>query len=257
MSFTESKNKFEICHKEKKLYSFYTLKSISRADIDSNEENTFELQETDWTEIINEKKQQMKEKEESVRKTGFYKETKEFGSNSKQVLTYENNKLLKEEWFNANGQLHREGDSPALIQYDEMFKYLREETWFKNGKKHREGDLPAQICYYWNEKNKTKLYETWFINDEIFRKGDLPARISYYENGNKKSEWWVRNKKNHRENDLPACIEYYENGNKKTERWAQNGEYVCRPNNNFCFIRYDENGRIADSFRRSINCSIL
>ena len=77
------------------------------------------------------------------------------------------------EYRNEEGDLHRDGDQPAVI----CAKGIR--RWYKNGKQHRDGDRPAMI---W--ANKVKI---WFQNGKIHRDGDLPALASVC--GDK--EWYM------------------------------------------------------------------
>ena len=50
------------------------------------------------------------------------------------------------EEFRKEGQLHREGDRPAVVSYRADGLVLREE-FFKEGQLHREGDRPALVSY--------------------------------------------------------------------------------------------------------------
>jgi hypothetical protein len=59
-------------------------------------------------------------------------------------------------WYNEQGQLHREGDLPA-VEWANGGK-----SWYINGERNREGGLPAiefadgGKCWYINGKNATK-----------------------------------------------------------------------------------------------------
>lgn len=79
-------------------------------------------------------------------------------------------------WKNTQGQLHREGDKPA-IEYANGDK-----CWFQNGKRHRNGDQPAAEC-----ANGDKH---WYQNGKLHRNGDQPA--IEYASGNK---IWYQNGK--------------------------------------------------------------
>jgi len=78
-------------------------------------------------------------------------------------------------WKNKEGQLHRDGDLPAVI-YANGAKY-----WCKNGQLHRDGDLPAII--FANGRKE------WWKNSKRHRDGDQPAIIwpngakAWYKNG--------------------------------------------------------------------------
>ena len=56
-------------------------------------------------------------------------------------------------WLNDLGQLHRDGDKPAIIWADGGRR------WYKNGELHRDGDKPAVIS-----ASGTKL---WYKNGEL------------------------------------------------------------------------------------------
>ena len=59
----------------------------------------------------------------------------------------------RKEWY-RNGELHREGDLPAVVCKD-----VKE--WWKNGLRHREGDLPA-VVYHDGVKQ-------WWIHGQLIR----------------------------------------------------------------------------------------
>ncbi len=80
------------------------------------------------------------------------------------------------EWRNAGGQIHRDGDLPAVEAKDGS-KY-----WHQNGKLHRDGGLPA-IEFPDGTKE-------WYQNGRYHRDGDLPA--IEWADGTK--EWWINGK---------------------------------------------------------------
>ena len=121
-----------------------------------------------------------------------------------------------ERWYNVDSQLHRDGDLPAVAEYDKKGQKTSEH-WYRVGKKHRDGDLPAVIWY----KNGQKTSEYWYRDGKYHRDGGLPAMI-LYENGQKTSEHWHRDGKLHRDGDLPAVI-WYKNGQKTSEEWYRDG----------------------------------
>ena len=94
-------------------------------------------------------------------------------------------------------------DLPAYIENGQ----LRIQIWYKNGEYHREGNLPALINYY---ENGQPWIESWYKNGKLHRKSDLPAIIAYYFYGTLKYESWYKNGILHREGDLPNVIEYCE-----------------------------------------------
>ena len=53
-------------------------------------------------------------------------------------------------WRNFQGEIHRDGDLPAVIYPNGVKK------WYQNGELHRDGDQPAIICdngsKYWYKK---------------------------------------------------------------------------------------------------------
>jgi len=53
---------------------------------------------------------------------------------------------VRSEWFYKEGQLHREGDRPALIHY-RADGSVCSELFYKEDQLHREGDRPASIHY--------------------------------------------------------------------------------------------------------------
>ena len=71
--------------------------------------------------------------------------------------------------FYKNGQLHRDGDLPAVIYP------TGGQEFYKNGQRHRDGDLPAYI--------RPDGMQMFYKNGQRHRDGDLPAVI--YPNGTK------------------------------------------------------------------------
>jgi hypothetical protein len=123
------------------------------------------------------------------------------------------------EWYNKNGQLHRE-DGPAV----EWTSGTKE--WYKDGGLHRE-DGPAVVApsgeQFWYQNNIRHRIggpavdwangnREWYKDGKLHRE-DGPA----VEKANGHREWWL-NGKQHRENG-PAMIE--PDGSKW---WFQNGE---------------------------------
>ena len=102
-------------------------------------------------------------------------------------------------WY-RDGELHRDGDLPAMIKPDGT------QRWYKYGKWHRDNDLPAEIWADGTQK--------WYKYGECHRVGDLPAVIQA--NG---TQYWYRDGKQHRDGDLPAVI--YADG---TQFWYLHGK---------------------------------
>jgi hypothetical protein len=78
-------------------------------------------------------------------------------------------------WKNADKQIHRDGDLPAIIRRDGVIEYR------KNGKTHRDGDKPAHIDPTFGAGSVT-----YYKNDKKHRDGGLPAVIQ--KNG--EVEYW-------------------------------------------------------------------
>lgn len=103
------------------------------------------------------------------------------------------------EWRNSKGQLHRDGDLPAVELTDGA------KEWWVNGKCHRDGGLPAI--------ESADGVRAWYQNDKLHRDGDLPAIED--DDG---SKWWYQNDQPHRDDGLPA-VEMADG----TKNWCQNG----------------------------------
>ena len=101
--------------------------------------------------------------------------------------------------YYLDGELHRDGDLPAIEFSDGCKEY------YKNGKIHRDGDLPAIV-----HPSGQKLYYKYGV---LHRDGDLPAATLY-----DRSLYYYKNGALHRDGDLPALEHadggrhYYKNG---------------------------------------------
>jgi antitoxin component YwqK of YwqJK toxin-antitoxin module len=62
-------------------------------------------------------------------------------------------------WYNRAGQLHRDGDMPALIHANGS------KSWYRNGKLHRDGDMPAFIG--------ADGAKSWHKNGKLYRDGGV------------------------------------------------------------------------------------
>ena len=91
------------------------------------------------------------------------------------------------EYKNKKGQLHREGDLPA-VELNNGYK-----AWWINGRRHRDFGKPAV------EWNDSIIHSSWWVNGKKHRADDLPA--VEYTDGSK--EWFV-NGNRHRDCGLPA-----------------------------------------------------
>ena len=162
---------------------------------------------------------------------------------------YDNKKNISStSYFNVDGQLHRDGNKPAFIEYDYLNGdgelYVATQVWYQKGKCHRGGDLPAYVEFI-----NGKLYkEWWYQNGKLHRDGDLPASILYI-NGVKKEENWYYEDKKHRSSegeDKPARI-IYEGNNIVSQYWYQNDKlHRITEDNKPAIINNDVNGDIID-----------
>jgi hypothetical protein len=128
------------------------------------------------------------------------------------------------EYYNEKGQLHRI-DGPAVEYVD------GEKQWWVNGKLHRDGDLPAVIKY---EDGKLS-YEGWFENGLEHRIGS-PSSI-FYTDGIKPNTFWRVNGENHRDGDLPAVERYSD----YIFEWWINGKFHRETGPASCLIDEDGN----------------
>ena len=116
-------------------------------------------------------------------------------------IVYDN----RTEWKNADNQLHREGDLPAIEEANGG------KAWYQHGQRHRDGDLPAIEC-----ADGTKV---WYYYGHHHRDGGLPA--VEWPNGTK---MWYQHGQLHREGGLPAveCANgskyWYVHGKEVTEQ---------------------------------------
>jgi hypothetical protein len=145
-------------------------------------------------------------------------ETKEDGTEVKTESTKEYvlegiDKGGDHKWYNRAGQLHRDGDLPAIIDSSGG------KHWCKNGIRHRDGDLPAAIY-----TNGCLLY---YKDGKIHRDGDLPAHITENSGPFWNCNYWYKDGKLHRDGDLPAMVHedgrksYYKNGVEYTPAFLQ------------------------------------
>jgi len=125
-----------------------------------------------------------------------------------------------EEWnhgtlaWSKNGDLHRDGDNPAMIYGDGTLE------WYKNGLRHRDGDKPTMIDADGTLK--------WWKNGDWHRDDDKPAVI-----GADNTLGWLKYGLRHRVNG-PAIIhsdnkhEYWINGveiTKEVNSWLKTRKY--------------------------------
>tara|TARA_B100000745_G_scaffold192726_1_gene126790 strand:- start:46208 stop:46504 length:297 start_codon:yes stop_codon:yes gene_type:complete len=96
---------------------------------------------------------------------------------SESVKTYyPEGTLMREEYLNDAGQLHREG-RPAYIEYRPDGSVMRR-SYYLHGKLHREGG-PATIEY---QRDGSVLYGSYYQNDDevqCLTEADLTAILRY------------------------------------------------------------------------------
>jgi hypothetical protein len=123
---------------------------------------------------------------------------------------------VTQRWYDADGNLHRDGDLPAVVRADGR------QEWYHHGRLHRGLDLPAVV---W-PNNKLE----WWQNGRRHRDGDQPAMV--LPNGvddilappswNSKAMFWFRDGKLHRGGGLPAVV--WEDGR---HEWWVDGVLQC------------------------------
>lgn len=85
-------------------------------------------------------------------------------------------------WF-VEGDLHREGDLPAMEVVEPDGKVVQEE-YFLHGKRHRDDDKPARVVYAPYPK------QVWLYDNKKHRAGGLPAKIYTDADYRTHYEWW-------------------------------------------------------------------
>jgi len=113
------------------------------------------------------------------------------------------NNGMEKAWY-KDGLLHREGDKPALIDFEFGMNL---NSYYINGKLHRDGDNPAV---------ESQSFNKWFRHGLLHRDGDLPAVVDDLQ-----YEWWV-NGKRHRDGDKPA----YDDQRTETKQWWVHGVLI-------------------------------
>lgn len=130
----------------------------------------------------------------------------------------------RKEWF-KNDERHRDGDSPAIDEFNDDGTFLRE--YYFQGQLHRDNDLPAVVRYDGNTRTREYLTlgvrhrvgrpayfelhkdsgiveKRWYFHGFLHRE-DGPAVEMTHPSGAKVEEWFL-NGKRHRENGLPAYV---------------------------------------------------
>lgn len=154
-----------------------------------------------------------------------------------------------ETWF-KDGKMHRDGDLPAYIIYNEKGTFPRDLIWYQHGKIHREEDLPSIEWY--NDIKGYVYYRSWCKNDVYYRENDLPTVEKYNEQGIVTSqEWHSGDGKFHREGG-PALIQYSSDGKSiLNKKWYKNGvEYKPISVNGNAIENIDENADLIDKIKK-------
>lgn len=114
---------------------------------------------------------------------------------------------VEEKWY-SRGEIHRDHDAPAIIEYELRYNYispkrkpeLSKETYMQHGKHHRINE-PAVIQYHYRD---SKTLE-WWVNGKRHREGAPAIVFQRPEMG--RDEWW-NNGVMHRL-DGPAEYKYF------------------------------------------------
>ena len=115
-------------------------------------------------------------------------------------------------WKNAKGDIHRDGDLPAIINAEAGF-----ESWFQNGLEHRDNDKPAVVRF-----NGAK---EWYQEGKLHRNGDEPAFIHPH------IKEWRKHGVLHRAGDRPAIIRTKKEYSPYEDmEWWIKGEYIRSEN---------------------------
>lgn len=95
----------------------------------------------------------------------------------------------RREWY-CHGKLHRDGDQPAVEGID------GDRHWYFHGKLHRDGDMPAIKR---TKDSRSYVLREWYHHGERHRGGDQPAV-----EGIDGDRYWYFHGKQHRDGGLPA-----------------------------------------------------
>jgi hypothetical protein len=146
-------------------------------------------------------------------------------------------------YLNEFGQLHRNGDLPAMMSPTESIYYknglihrengpavirAHQQCYYKNGVLHRDGDLPA-IINSGNIGEDQKIYsEVYYKHGQIHR-DDGPAMM--WSTGSYK---YFKHDKVH--NDAGPACHWVDNGQSRDEYWL-NGEMVSKIGHKIASLR--------------------
>jgi hypothetical protein len=123
-------------------------------------------------------------------------------------------------WFNKYGEFHSFFEQPAVITINNLTNKFSQKQWSKNGDLHREGDNPAVI--YWDKQGEiSHLY--FYKNGLVHRNKDLPAFSIKYDKTIIK--FWYKKNIQHRDGDLPAEL-WYQDEQITVKKWYKNGQLI-------------------------------
>lgn len=130
------------------------------------------------------------------------------------IYFFEDGQISEETWTDCDGNVHREDDLPARIDYKKSpyngKTYVSYEGYYDGGNRKRDNDLPTDVYYldfYGSPKVSAQL---WNVDDHLHRISG-PACIEYHTSGNLKCEQWYHNGDRHRD-DGPAETCYLDDG---------------------------------------------
>lgn len=115
-----------------------------------------------------------------------------------------NKRILREAWHNANGQLERPGDLPAVTAFRSETGAATARQWYSKGVHHRESG-PAWEWIDADTGNLTREY--WYRFGKLHRDDNLPAQTFWDEHGRIQSEKYYREGALSRSNG-PALVIY-------------------------------------------------
>lgn len=134
----------------------------------------------------------------------------------------------RELWRNTSGNLHRLGDLPAYVKYNQTTGQPTYMRWHdKEGRQHRDGDQPAIVVV--SPETGSVIAESYWWHDQIHRASEKPARIDRTPSGQVILQEYYRRSKLHRE-DGPAVEEFCPDSGElvRAEFW-RNGVQVSAP----------------------------
>lgn len=108
------------------------------------------------------------------------------------------------EWY-QHGKLHSQYGNPAkIIETDNGGECC---GWCWDGELHRDNDLPAVIEYYGKAAALSVKKQIWTQAGNRHRQGDRPAVIEYYKDGKEKERGYWKDGKLHRDPGKGPAIE--------------------------------------------------